>query len=152
MRLTYGIITAGGKDDQIARIVDTLASEGIPEYEIVVVGDCDLHRERLKIVPFDETQKRGWITKKKNIVTQVAKFPVIVYSHDYLLPCKGWYRGLKTFGDDWDLQMNKISNADGTRYRDWCLSPSFPLPKHRERERLLPYQADFTEYMYISGS
>jgi len=59
---------------------------------------------------------------------------------------------MEQFGDNWDVQMHQIFNLDGTRYRDWCLSPSCSLPEYRSRERLLPYNVNMTDKMYVSGA
>ena len=119
MDFTFGIITYEGADDYINIIIESIEKEEIPNYEIIVVGDYQETRENTKVIPFDETVKAGWITRKKNIITENAKNDIIVYSHDYIKLNRGFYNGWKSFGDDWDIAMNVIENTDGSRYRDW---------------------------------
>jgi hypothetical protein len=96
-----------------------------------------------------------WITKKKNLITQNAKYENIVYLHDYIIFDENWYEGFLKFGDDFHVCMTKIINTDGSRFRDWTLSPfedNFIRPVFGN-ELLLPYDVtNFSKYMYISGS
>ena len=66
-----------------------------------------------------ETIKNGWITKKKNIITQHAKYENIVYMHDYVFLHEDWYKHFFNFGSDWDICMTPIINTNNRRYRDW---------------------------------
>ena len=100
--------------------------------------------------------KKGWITKKKNLITTNSKFENIVYMHDYLLLHKNWYKGYIKFGNNFDIAMNKIVNPDNTRYRDWTLWPhneNFIDEIIKDNSCLLPYSVlDLSKYMYISGA
>ena len=123
MNFTFGIVTYSGHDgkdnlNKVNNIIDAIENENIPEYEIIVVGDFAGERKNTRVIKFDETVKKGWITRKKNIITEEAKHDIIVYTHDYIVPVKGFYRGWTKFGDDWDIAMNVVINGDGTRYRD----------------------------------
>ena len=93
----------------------------------------------------------GWITKKKNLITQNAKYENIVYMHDYHIPRSDWYEGFLKFGGDWDVCMTKIEDFWGHRFRDWV---SWDSPKHGKR-KLVDYDdtsQDFIKHCYISGS
>ena len=93
----------------------------------------------------------GWITKKKNLITQHAKYENVVYMHDYHIFKSDWYEGFLEFGSDWDVCMNKIEDFWGHRFRDWV---SWDSPKYGKR-RLAPYDdesSDFVKHCYISGS
>ena len=135
MNFTFGIITTGDEDAkfQIGEIIDSIDRQSlrIPDYQIIIVGGEDLLSRGalvklnvdphvpLEYVPFDETTKPGWITKKKNIITQNAKYENIVYMHDYMFFHPDWYKNFVTFGSDWDLCMNAIINTNNRRFRDW---------------------------------
>ncbi|MFX0072072.1 MAG: hypothetical protein ACFFAO_13370 [Candidatus Hermodarchaeota archaeon] len=157
MDFTFGIITGGNNESNINLIIDSIEKENIKNYEIIIVGSCLIERKNVKIISFDESIKRAWITKKKNLITENAKYENIVYMHDYIVFCNGWYEGFKTFGNDFKVCMNQIININGTRYRDWTLWPthisidfSKILP---DRRYLLPYnELDLSKYMYISGA
>ena len=171
MNFTFGIVTYSGHDgkdnlNKVNNIIDAIENENIPEYEIIVVGDFAGERKNTRVIKFDETVKKGWITRKKNIITEEAKHDIIVYTHDYIVPVKGFYRGWTKFGDDWDIAMNVVINVDGTRYRDlvvlddprvkpgwvqlepWCP----PEGKIRHGRSFFPsYGYRDTKHMYISG-
>ena len=171
MNFTFGIVTYSGHDgkdnlNKVNNIIDAIENENIPEYEIIVVGDFAWERKNTRVIKFDETVKKGWITRKKNIITEEAKHAIIVYPHDYIVPVKGFYRGWTKFGDDWDIAMNVVINGDGTRYRDWVVlddprvKPGWvqlepwcpPEGKIRHGRSFFPsYGYRDTKHMYISG-
>lgn len=170
MKFTFGIVTYSGHDGtdnmpKVNQIIDAIEQEEIPEYEIIIVGDYADSRNNTRVIKFDETVKKGWITRKKNIITEEAKHDIIVYTHDYIRPVKGFYKGWLKFGDDWDIAMNVVRNYDGTRFRDWVVlddprvKPSWTQTepwcssgKLRAGKSHLPsYIYKDTQYMYISG-
>ena len=151
MKFTFGIITSPGTDGFIQQIVDSICDENIPNYEIIIIGgNIAYETDELKVIPFDETKKRMWITKKKNLITKNAKYDNIVYMHDYITLMPGWYEGFVKYGNDFQVCMTPILNADNSRFRDWTLWFDDPNP---DRQRLLPYDVtDLSKFMYISGA
>lgn len=156
MQFTFGIITGGGQEDRINEIITSIESQKIPTYEIIIIGSCFVKRSRTKIIDFDETVKKLWISKKKNMVAQLALHENIVFLHDYIKLLPGWYSGWQQFGNNFSIGMNQILNYDGTRYRDWTLwagdvqKLNSGLDSH---ECLLPYDiSHLTKFMYISGA
>ena len=119
MNFTFGIVTSGNDDNSVQLVINSIEQLNIPEYEVIVVGNSGVSRDRTTIIPFNENERPAWITKKKNLITQHAKYENIVYSHDYIVYCPDWYQGWLQYGDDYKVCMNRILNADGTRYRDW---------------------------------
>lgn len=152
MNFTFGIISGGNNEININKIIDSIENQKIPNYEIIIIGNTNIKREKTIIKPFDETIKRMWITKKKNMITNNAKYENIVYSHDYVYFLDDWYREFLKYGNGWDLCMNQILNADNTRFRDWTLWPHNP-PILNSRGFILPYDIiHLTKYMYFSGA
>lgn len=153
MNFTFGIITNDCNINNINKIIDSIEYENIPNYEVIIVGKCNVIRKNTTVLSFDETIKKSWITKKKNIITNNAKYDNIVYMHDYYILNKGWYKGFLDFRDDWDLCMNRILNKDGKRFRDWCVWDDSELNYIGDNHRIsLPsYDYNKTKYMYISG-
>jgi hypothetical protein len=151
MNFTFGIITSPGSDIFIQQIVDSICDENIPNYEIIIIGgNTTYNSDELKVIPFDESQKRMWITRKKNLITQNAKYENVVYLHDYITLLPGWYKGFLKFGNEFEVCMTPILNTDNTRFRDWTLWFTDPNP---DRQRLLPYDVtDLSKFMYISGA
>ena len=149
---TFGIITAGGADANIERIVKSIKGQNIPNYEILIVGETCVKGEYIRVIPFDEAIKPAWITKKKNSIAQEAKYENIVLLHDYVELCPGWYKGFLMFGNDFKICVNKITNLSGKRFRDFCLFKEF-LPTD---STLLPYSSklspSLSKLVYLSGT
>jgi len=154
MNFTFGIITNKGTEKRINTIIDSIETQKIPEYEVLIVGSAKIEREHTRVIPFDESKKRAWITKKKNMLTQEASFENVVYLHDYIKFEEGWYDGFLQFGNDFKVCMNVIQNKDGYRYRDWSLwAEDSPKIGFKKGECILPYWVrHLTKYMYISGA
>jgi hypothetical protein len=127
MKWTFGIITSGSEDYFVKKIVSSIEANNIPDqdYEIIIVGNSSISGKNCTIVPFDESIKfpKSWITKKKNIISQKAKFDNVVYQHDYVSYDKNWYKNFVEFGEDWEVCMNRILNKNGWRFRDWVTWP-----------------------------
>lgn len=156
MDFTFGIITNGKEDKNINTIIKSIQDENIENYEIIIVGNSNISNSFTTVIPFDENIKNGWITKKKNIITESAKYENVVYAHDYVCLCPGWYKGFVSYGDDFNVCMTKIL-TNGKRYRDWTLDVManvVPIVGEENRyARLLPYdELSLSKYMYISGA
>lgn len=157
MKFTFGIITAGTSDESLNLVIDSIERQNIPEYQILIVGNSQVSRKNTFIIPFDESIRPGWITRKKNIVTVNARYENVVYTHDYVVFEDDWYEGFLKFGDDFKICMNKFVNPDYSRFRDWVIWPhndnfmdSIVLPN---RECLIPYDmTHLSKYQYISGT
>lgn len=157
MEFTFGIITTNGNTDNIKSTIEDIQNLEIPEYEVIVVGGERISHDKVIHIPFDETIREAWTTRKKNLITENAHFKNIVYTHDYITFDKDWYSGFEDFGDDFDVCMTKIINADGTRYRDWLIWPHNDHKMDdimaRQRGCMIPYHlTHLSKYMYISGA
>lgn len=168
MNFSFGIITDGNNDTYLNRVIDSIEALNIPTYETIIVGNSKIDRDKTTVISFDETVKKAWITKKKNLITQYAKYENIVYSHDYIIYDSDWYDGYLKYGDNYKICMNKIINFDGKRYRDWCICMwNDPRTSHingfadpmiseivgSSMKCNLPYdETRFTKYMYFSGA
>jgi len=150
MDFSFGIITAGSAN--LEQIVQSIKNQNIPNYEIIIIGEACVKGDYIRVIPFDESVRPAWITRKKNIIAQEAKYENIVLLHDYVELCPGWYEGFLKFGNDFKICVNKITNLSGKRFRDFCLFKEF-LPTHTT---LLPYSAKLSPRLsklaYISGT
>jgi hypothetical protein len=153
MEFTFGIITTPGKELFVNAIIKSIESLNIDSYEIIVVGSEKKESfNKTTYIPFDESIKESWITRKKNIITENANYENIVYLHDYIVLCEDWYSGFLNFGNDFDICMTKILNLDNTRYRDWCLWRDDAKKYVKENNYLIPYKIkSLSKMMYISG-
>jgi hypothetical protein len=153
MDFSFCILTTGGVD--LNPIFDSIHALSIPHYEILVIGGPSIADERIIHIPFDETVRPNWITRKKNLLCQRAKYENIVLLHDYVEFKPDWYRGFLTYGNDFEFCVTRILNADGCRYRDYTVFPGGISPYFQQRA-LLPYDyvppARAQKIMYISGT
>jgi len=156
---TFGIITNGG---DLRYVIHSIRELRIPTYEIVIVGN---HLQNYDVgtdvrqFPFDESIKTGWITRKKNMIYQEAKYENLAMLHDYIYIHPDFYTGFLKFGNDWEFCVTQVKNLDGTRYRDYALFPYYPWWKTLGMECnkfLLPYwmpnDIRLNRFVYVSGS
>lgn len=153
MNFTFGIITDGKKEHFISQIISSIVKQNIREYEIIIVGDCNLQYHGVTIIPFDETIKKAWITKKKNIICEIARYDNIVLMHDYIVLDDDWYPGYLKYGDDFVITSNKIKNHDESRFIDYTLFPH-NLSVHLDK-CLIPYDIEpnmeLNKFRYFGG-
>lgn len=156
MDFTFGIITAGGQDHLILKIIESIEQQAIPNYEIIIVGNSNLSAKNLRVIGFDETIKTAWITRKKNIIYQESKYENIVVIHDYIAFDKDWYTGFLQFGNTFDYCITKIKNTNGLRYRDYVFYSCDELDYYTKDKCLLPYSyvppSNMKKLLYISGA
>ena len=168
MDFTFGIITDGSNDPFIHTIIESIYNNHIPNYEIIIVGQTTiLPTDKITILDFDESIHDRWITRKKNIIVEHAKYENVVLLHDYIQLNSDWYTGFLQFGNDFDWCVNRILNNQNERFRDYTLLPTkIPylnlyyspgdIDYYFYDNCLLPYDFEnnikTNKYMYISGS
>lgn len=146
MEFTFGIITTG-QNQYLSKVIGSIKALAIPNYEIVIVGGNGLVLgDKLIHLPFDESTKPNWITRKKNLITTTARYDNVVFLHDYLALDRDWYTGFLAFGDQFDVCVTKMLNPDGSRFRDWCVHDD-PIYGHQ----VVPYSVK-SAYWYINGN
>ena len=158
MEFSFGITTAGNNDTMIQTIIDSIRSQKIPTYEILIIGNCDLSGADITVLPFDEYIKQSWITKKKNILAQQAKYENLVLLHDYIALEEGWYEGFLKFGNGFYFCVTRVHNIDGSRYIDYGFHPFYVMciDLRFVNGCLLPYSMKVPDpanrLLYISGA
>lgn len=157
MKFTFGIITDGKNEIFINEIIDSIESQNIPEYEVIIVGKFQQKRINTKVIYFDETKKANWITRKKNIITENASYENIVCLHDYIKFANGWYQGQLKAGENYKVRVDKVFNLDGSRAGDWllCMWDDATINEIIGNSLccLLPYELEnLSKHMYISAS
>jgi hypothetical protein len=155
MDITFGIITGGTNDSMLSMVIDSIYRQNIPKYEIIIVGNTTIRGQNIINIPFDESIKPNWITRKKNIINETAKYEIIVQLHDYIRLDDNWYQGMLKFGDSFDICNSKIMNLNGRRFRDYKLFVH-SLPSYFMKRALFPYtyqpNINVNKLMYISGA
>jgi hypothetical protein len=159
--ISFGICTIDGNEKFTEELIYSIVEQEIPEFEIIIIGGKLISKfsdsNNINFVNFDESVRPGWITKKKNMITNLSKYETIVFLHDYLKLDKDWYKGFLKYDQNFNILTNKILRKNGDRYLDWTL---WEVTKTRydfftlyERECLLPYDVkNLSKFMYISGA
>jgi hypothetical protein len=147
MKFSFGILTLYENTEQIQGVIDSIKALNILDHEILLIGPKN---DQFKnTIEFDETQKEGWITRKKNMLVDSAKYDNVVVMHDYYTFDSDWYKNFVEFGDDWDVCSNAQLLINGNRhFTDWVTwdSPIFP------RYTAMSYDDwSHTRCMYQSG-
>ncbi len=161
--ITFGVITCGdiSTNKNLQSQIDSILAMNIPTSQILIIGgeNPTFSCHQIDHIPFDETQQKMWITRKKNLITKHAKYDMIVYTHDYINFDRDWYSGIFRFineNDTWDILLNPIINTDGSRFRDWVIDPLRPqldeYGKILDGKVLLPYDINLAEIQYINGT
>ncbi len=150
---TFGIVTGYQDRSRLTQIIENIISLSIPEFEILIIGggrDDYLHEHKnVRFIDFDESVKPLWITRKKNLLCQEAKYENVVLMHDYHIFDSNWYKNFKAFGTDWDICSCPQFLITGARNpMDWSL---WDKPGHGRAWSLNYDDWTQTQYMYISG-
>jgi hypothetical protein len=150
---TFGIVTGYQDRSRLSQIIENIISLSIPEFEILIIGggrnDYSYEHENVRFIDFDESIKPLWITRKKNLLCQEAKYENVVLMHDYHVFDSSWYENFKVFGTDWDICSCPQYLITGARNpMDWSL---WDKPGHGRAWSLDYNDWTQTRYMYISG-
>lgn len=152
MNFTFAITTDFKNIDQLIEVFKSIENLNIPNYEILVIGpQKQKDVDNIRYIYFDESEKPGWVTRKKNLLCQEAQYENIVLMHDYYLFDKDWYINMSEFSKNipWDICSCQQLLITGKRhFTDWVVwdDPIFL------RYSALPYD-EWTRapFMYISG-
>lgn len=149
-RWTFGIITNGKRNEWVERQIASIRALNIPECEIVVCGTYfDREEEGFRYVPFNEQDEKGWITKKKNLICEAARFENVVVVHDRILFNANWYEGMKKYGNYFEALSCKILDTEGKRRGDWVTAGA--AYKKFPKVGMLEYH-DWDRYGYVEGA
>jgi len=157
--ICFAFITNGNSDNFLEQGIESVLKQSLPDCEIMVVGNTSLKHPKVTFIPFDESLRKSWITRKKNLVAETSQKEVLVIMHDYFALTEEWtqQKVQNLLDASWDVAVTSILNPDGSRYRDWLLWPFshrfLRTPFVYTLGNLLPYRVnDLTDFMYINGS
>lgn len=123
-RWSFGIITNGKKNEQVENLIDSIISQNIPYYEIIICGNFKYENvDKFPIVAIDDVkikeEIRAPITIKKNKIVKAANYQNMMILHDrYLLP-SDWFEKMKNYGNYFDLLTMANIGPKGGRVIDW---------------------------------
>lgn len=115
---TFGIVSDGQRKEWVEREIKSIAALKIPHYEIII---CGAYRgkmyEHVRVIPFAaEKTKLG---AHKNVICENAKYENIAVTHDKYIFHKDWYKGMKKYGNYFEVLSCIILEKDGKRSGDW---------------------------------
>jgi hypothetical protein len=131
MEFTFGIITTDNSNIYVNDVIQSIKDLNIPSYEIIVIGGSNIYKD-VKHIEFDESEKPAWITRKKNIISNVSSKENIVFIHDYYHPLKDWYEGYLKIGNDFDVSASKVVDIYGRPYSDYVSWDHPTIPRYRQ--------------------
>ena len=155
--ISFAIVTDGNSNHHLQNTVNSIIDLKLESFEIVIVGQSEFPGPFVKCVAFDASD--GSITRKKNLAVSQSTGEIVVILHDYMKLNQDWTRSnVEAFSKaTWDVAMCRITNLDGTRFRDWTLwaANSVGISRWfiRTSQNLVPYTTkNLTRFMYVSGS
>jgi len=165
---TFGIVTDGKNPERLHEVIHSIHAEADTlRDDIIIVGGKINPAANIIWIPFDESIKEGWITKKKNLIAQFARTEYICMMHDYVALSPGWRAGYEQFTQErgsWLSCTNQILNMNGTNFRSsavifndgWPNEPidNLKMPDKYGPGRLLnPHYIDsWARFFYYSGA
>ncbi len=120
---TIGILTLGDRPKELDSLIASVRSHCKHPYEIVLVvpknlPDLQNHPDIRQIV-FAERDDFGWITKKKNLICQEAKYSDIFICHDRFVFADDFFPMLQRWGTAYSIAAPRVVLEDGRRALDW---------------------------------
>lgn len=146
---SFGIITNGERNDWIEQIINSIKEQKIPNYEIIVCGKYKKRPEKNFVhIDFNQRQEKGWITKKKNLIAEEARYENLCIIHDRLIFDPTWYQGMKEYGNAFELLGCIQREKGGARAGDW-MTWGGPINQLYKIANLDYREWDY--YAYLSG-
>lgn len=143
------LIVVGGRYDKFNQFDYPFTHIDYPEYRWHVPSLTSI-KSAIKEKSFSRLfVKTGDICGKKNLIARVACRDYLLLIHDYFRIDVTFFEKI-TAEMSFDIAIPRITNADGTRFRDFTCwdHPSF---QNGEKGALLPYEYDDYSSIYISG-
>ncbi|MEE9281901.1 MAG: glycosyltransferase [Myxococcota bacterium] len=115
--LSFCIITAGVRPQLLETVVRSIRAQGIPEFEVIVVGDCTSRADALTIsVP--EHAASGRLGVMRNLAAAAARHENLVMLDDDVVLAPDWYESFGAYPGTFDILTCQVRLPDGSRYWD----------------------------------
>lgn len=124
---TFGILTAGPSPNAERMVREILALE-LPAIEIVICGPKPANLPddaRIRQIDLEKPEPRGWITKKKNMIAEAARYENLCILHDRFFMPGRFVEALRRYGNVFSVvTFPQVFYADRTgtciqRYPDY---------------------------------
>ena len=142
-RWSFGIISDGRNVAGVQRLIDSIAAQGIDEYEILVCGpplDGAVSRGNVDMLP-DVCQTddiRAPICAKKNRIIRQSRYNNLCVMHDHFELPAGWYERMQRYGNYFELLNMRNQSSRGARVIEGAEFRGRPGEVFGRRVGLLP--------------
>lgn len=154
---TFGLVTNGKRIEFVKKTLETIRRLPVKNYEIII---CGTYGEKMDAdtlyINFKEKDDRGWITKKKNLICEKAKFENLCIIHDRIYFDSEWFDGIQKWGNYFDVlscpvylpveNKNVFSNWE-TVGQNWSREDEYKM--FHKNGKLDP--ADWDKNVYVGG-
>lgn len=97
---TFGILTSGSSP-RGAQMAAALLALDLPTVEVVFCGPRPAGLpadERIRAIDLERHERRGWITRKKNLLAATARYDNLCLLHDRFVVTPAWAAALREYG------------------------------------------------------
>lgn len=121
MNISFVIITDGKEPEKLWAAVNAIRSQGIPTYEIIIVGNTGAvnYGPHTYKISRPDLADAGNLGAMRNLGCRNSQYEILAVIDDDIILQPGWYEGLLSYPGEWDVMSCKIRNPDGSRYWDW---------------------------------
>lgn len=142
----------------LASLIDSIFSQKIPEYEIILEKETNIQDEKIRIAYLSDDLFPSTSMKKNHMLLSAKYENVVIMDNnkgDIILHAD-WYKGAKQYGNFFDCLSGPIKTHNGERYADWwsigCAYNNLSEKTFKmSRLGLLDYN-DWDEWAYFSDS
>tara|TARA_B100000989_G_C19523120_1_gene465305 strand:- start:298 stop:1458 length:1161 start_codon:yes stop_codon:yes gene_type:complete len=129
---SFGIITNGKKKESVINLIDSIKSQNIKNYEIIICGP-NFSTDDKRVINIGDVHNindiRGPICHKKNRIIKKCKYENVAIFHDrYILPTD-WFVNMKNYGNFFELLSMPNIGPFGGRVNDYTFFPAKPFQK-----------------------
>ena len=146
---TFGIVTNGSRDEFLNNIINSIKSLRINRKEIIICGITKIKlNKKIKYIKFNLKEKKGWITKKKNLIINNSKYSNIAIIHDRVFINSDFVTGMKKWGN-YFFHITTKQFYKNKRTHDWVVNAKYHK-KPLSFAWLMDYK-DWNKNSFISG-
>jgi GT2 family glycosyltransferase len=150
--ITIGVLTQGTRIKELSALIQTAKSYcPFPlQFILVCPGKIPLPEIQgdVEFITFTEKDEYGWITKKKNLICQAAKYSDIIVCHDRFEFTPDFFKTFSEWGHAYGLATPKIELLTGERALDWAVVQG---DNHAWSQGGLLHYRDYSASSYAPG-
>ncbi len=102
---TFGILTAG-QSPNAQQMIRTILEIPGPKREIIICGPAQKNLpedSRICTIDLEKPEPRGWITRKKNLIVDAARYSNLCLMHDRFIFPQDFFSVMGNYGNDFSV-------------------------------------------------